>query len=221
MLNKKHTLVALLAAMLILFTLSGCTTTEKATSIREPDENYLGDFKPFQLDNAMCITKSYTGVLNPKEMDMYFAPRQNTVEARFQYSVNKVCLRFTYAERQAFLEGIKAYMDAYNAGNMPVRAPDKKNYFTRTPVTIEWGVLGLAYEADTYVRINYEYLEPDKPYMLATVEYARSKDKNDDAPSPIVDLYFSPSQLEALVELVNQDEFQARVDELNRQAFEW
>lgn len=221
MLSKKTTQVAILVSILMLLALTGCTTTAKTSTIREPDDHYLGNFDPFQLENAMCITQSFKGELSPKELQMYFAPRQNTVEAHFQYGIDKVAVVFNLEERKAFLEGILAYMEAYNAGELPVRSPDKKNYFTRTPVSVSWGVFGLAYKADTYVRINYEYLEPGKPYFLATFENAPSKSKDDDASSPVMNLYFSPSQLEMLLEIVDQDEFQARVDELSRQAFEW
>lgn len=216
--NINH-IVLIIAAVLILCIFTGCTTTQKTPQIREPDDHYLGNFNPFQLENAMCITKSFSGNLNPCELEMYFAPRTNTVEVHFSYGMNKVALVFNMEERNAFFEGIMAYMDAFNAGDIPVRAPDKKNYLTRTPVSVSWGVFGLAYSADTFVRINYEYLEAGKPYMLATFENADAKD--DDASSPVMNLYFSPSQLEALCEIVNQDEFQARVDELNRQAYQW
>lgn len=218
MMTKMKHVTAILTATLILCVFTGCVSTAPQAP-REPDEHYLGDFNPFQLDNAMCVTKSVTGSLNPCEMEMYFAPRKNTVEAHFSYAIDKVALVFNLEEREAFYEGIMAYMDAYNTGNMPVREPDKKNYLTRSPVTVSWGVFGLAYTADTFVRINYDYLEADKPYMLATFENATAKD--DDASSPLMNLYFTPSQLESLCEIINQDEFQSRVDELNRQAFEW
>ncbi len=209
----------IIVAVLILCIFAGCTTTQKTPQIREPDDHYLGDFNPFQLENAMCVTKGFSGSLNPCEIEMYFAPRKNTVEAHFSYGIDKVAIVFNLEERNALYEGIMAYMEAFNAGDMPVRAPDRKNYLTRSPVTVSWGVFGLAYTADTYVRVNYEYTEPGKPYMVATFENAKAKD--DDAYSPVMNLYFSPSQLEALCEIVNQDEFQSRVDELNRQAFDW
>lgn len=213
-------LAVLCAVFAIILACAGCTTTSKGeTTIREPDENFLGDFKPFQLDNCMAVTKSLSGTIIPKEMEMYFAPRQNTVEAYFSYGMDKIAVVFTLEERVAFKEGIMAYMEAYNAGNLPERAPDRKNYFTRTPVTVAWGVMGLSYSADTYVRINYEYLERGKPYFVATFESANAK--KDDTASPKMDIYFTPSQLEALLETIDQDEFQARVDELNRQAYEW
>lgn len=217
--TSRLTMLTVTAAVLILLTITSCASSKEPEAPRQPDENYLGDFNSFQLENVMCITKSATGKLNPLEMEMYFAPRTNTVQSRFTYGMDKVSLSFNYAQRQAFYEGIVAYMEAYNAGNMPVRDPDKKNFLTRTPVTVSWGVFGLAYTTETFVRINYEYLEPGKPYMVATFENEKAKD--DEAYSPVMNLYFTPSQLENLVEIIDQDAFQARVDELNRQAFEW
>lgn len=219
MMTKMKYSVLFIAVALILCVLASCTTTQKTPQIREPDDHYLGDFNPFQLENAMCVKKGVSGSLNPCELEMYFVPRKNTVEVHFSYGIDKVALVFNLEERNAFFDGIMTYMEAYNAGDMPVRNPDKKNYLSRTPVSVSWGVFGLAYTADTFVRINYEYLEAGKPYMLATFENADAKD--DDASSPVMNLYFSPSQLESLCEIVNQDEFQSRVDELNRQAFDW
>lgn len=216
--TSRLTVITAMATVLILLAFTGCVSKEPAAP-REPDENYLGDFNPFQLENAMCVTKTASGGVAPFEMEMYFAPRTNEVEARFTYGIDKVRLLFNLEERNAFYDGIVAYMEAYNAGDMPERKPDRKNFLARTPVSVSWGVFGYAYNAETYIRINYEYLEPGKPYMVATFENGKSKE--DDVSSPVMNLYFTPSQLESLVEIIDQDEFQARVDELNRQAYTW
>ena len=39
--------------------------------------------------------------------------------------------------------------------------------------------------------------------------------------SPNVDLYFSPSQLEALMEITDFEVIQMKIDELNKQAYEF
>ena len=205
----------------LLFTLASCAGMKPKQ--REDDPNFLGDFDPIRLENVMAL-RSVFGKIKPTEIRLYFVPRANVVEAHFRDGANAVALMFNAEQRRSLAEGIDLYAKAYAAyaaGDvkaLPERKPGRKNAFNRGKLSIAWGMLGTGRTAETEFRTNYEYLEKGKPYFMLTAEGA---DSSEDATvqSPLVHLYFSPAQLEVLLEITDSDALQKEVDVLNQKAF--
>lgn len=208
-------------AVIALFVFASCAGMRPKQA--EDDPNFLGDFDPIRLENVMAL-RSVLGKLKPTEIRLYFVPRTNVVEAHFRDSANAVVLMFTAEQRRTLAEGIELYAKNYAdyaAGNraaMPERKPGRKNAFNRGKLSIAWGVVSTGRTAHTEFRTNYEYLEKGKPYFMLTAE---SGDSSEDSAvqSPRTDLYFSPAQLEVLLQVTDQDALQAEVDTLKEKAF--
>lgn len=57
------------------FVFFSCTSTKET----EVDPNFLGDYEPIQLENAMGWVTLFDKE-KPKEIELYFVPRTNRVE---------------------------------------------------------------------------------------------------------------------------------------------
>ena len=191
------------------------------TNAENPD--FLGDFDPIRLEDVMALRVVF-GKLKPTRIRLYFLPRTNVVEAYLRDGMNAYALLFTQKEREALSDGITLYTrdyQAYAAGDknaMNVRAPSAKNAYNRGSLTVGWGAASTVRNGKTEFRTNYEFLEKGKPYFVFTAEPADDSE-DQDAQSPVLHLYFSPSQLEKLINTVNQDVLQEKVDELSQEAF--
>ena len=67
---------------------------------------------------------------------------------------------------------------------------------------------------------NYEYLEENKPYFKLKVN-ATPYPEEENVSSPNLELFFSPSQLETLINVVNYEVIYAKVEELKSEAYSW
>jgi len=194
-----------------------------APRVIEEDPNYLGDFNPIQLEDAMCIRESF-GNLKPTEIRLFFVPRTNTIEAYLRDGMTAYILLFESEERQDFIDGITSYGEAYAAyaegdtSTLIERDPTRKNYFNTGTMSVSWGVASAARNNTTTFQTNYKYLEPNKPYFELMVDATKDSD-NSTVMSPVLRLYFSPTQLETLLEQINQANLQQLVDNLEEAAF--
>ena len=222
---KKHgnvIICTVCAAVLAVF--ASCATAKVRDADKtDADPNFIGDFDPIRLEDAMAL-RTVMGKIKPTVLRLYFVPRTNIVEAHFRDGINAFVLMFDEDARNTIGEAGALYAASYgdyssgNAGAMPVRKPIKQNAFNTGNVSVAWGVTSTARNGETSFRTNYEFLEKNKPYFLLTVEAV--VDKTDSSTqSPPVNLYFSPSQLEALFEITGKDALREQVDELNKKAF--
>ncbi|WP_428769697.1 hypothetical protein V1L52_11200 [Treponema sp. HNW] len=231
--NKKSSRVSVLnfigfvAVLMFVFISLSCKSVQKVpngqSAEQSADPDFLGDFDPIRLENVMAL-RSVFGKVKPTEIRLYFVPRTNIVEAHLRDGMNAVVLMFTAEQRRTLAQGIELYGNAYaeyaggNRAAMPERKPNRKSSFNRGELSIAWGVIGLARTAETEFRTNYEYLEKGKPYFMLTAESADSSEDSS-IQSPRVDLYFSPAQLQTLLEVTEQASLQKQVDILNEKAF--
>ena len=222
---KKHGNVIICIAFTALLTVfASCATIKGGGADKaEADPNFIGDFDPIRLEDAMALRKVF-GKIKPTVLRLYFVPRTNIVEAHFRDGMNAFVLMFDENARNTIGEAGALYAASYGdyssgtANAMPVRKPTKKNVFNTGSVSVAWGVTAAARNGKSSFRTNYEFLEKNKPYFLLTVEAAVDKEDSS-TQSPPVNLYFSPSQLEALFEITDKDALREQVDELNKKAF--
>lgn len=212
------------ACVLLLAVFASCATAKVRDADKaDADPNFIGDFDPIRLEDAMAL-RTVMGKIKPTVLRLYFVPRTNIVEAHFRDGINAFVLMFDEDARNTIGEAGALYAASYgdyssgNAGAMPVRKPIKQNAFNTGNVSVAWGVTSAARNGETSFRTNYEFLEKNKPYFLLTVEAAVDKEDSS-TQSPPVNLYFSPSQLEALFEITGKDALREQVDELNKKAF--
>lgn len=214
--NVAKITIAIISLILLFSSIVSCSTT-KTKVAREPDENYLGDFDHFQLENGMSVVTSF-GNIKPKEIELWCVPRTNIIEAHFRDNVNKIALMWSYDARKTLIEAITMYMTKYEEGSLQNIKTTNKNAFNSGKISIAWGVAGLTRNANTIFYTNYEYLEENKPYFRITLKSASS---NDDSSvySPNVNLYFSPTQLQNLSETVSNEVIGEYIKELENNAY--
>ena len=215
---KKNIFISFLVLLLVIFSFS-CSSFRIVE--KEPDPYYLGDFNPFYIGDVMCLSKSTFGSSKPVELNFYFAPRTSNIEVRFTSGMNKVLLAWTPEECKAIFSSIEEYSELINSGvKLENRKPTKKNAFYNGKVDIYWGVGGYTRDTLATYFTNYEYLEENKPYFKVKVN-ATPYEKEENVSSPNLDLFFSPSQLENLINVVNYDTIYAKVEELKTEAYSW
>lgn len=205
------------ACVVLLVSLWGCATTSKEPVV---DPNFLGDYDPIQLENVMAWY-NFFGKEKPKELEMYFVPRTNNVEIYYREGQNKVCVILSQEQREQLKEVAALFTEGVEAGTLEDRKPTTKNAYYKSTCSVGWGVLGIGRVTEkSRLEYNHKYLKDGKVYL--SVRAYPAADKNDSSVySPDIELFFSPSQLETLFAQIDQSVLQARVDELNAQAYEY
>lgn len=211
------TITLLMICLSIMLSFVGCASKSVQEEVVDP--NFIGDFGPIQLETAIAVKSSLSGI-KPLELELYFIPRTNNVECYFRDAVNKICLVLSPENRLQVEEAVIEYMEQYQAQALAVEKPTRKNAYTRGETNISWGVMGLARSAEAPLRTNHEFLEENKPYFKITVE--ASPDKEDDSVySPTVEIYFSPAHLEDLFRILDQNTLVEMVKAKEAEAFKF
>lgn len=184
-----------------------------STPIPQDDPNFLGDFDPVQIGNVMASTVSF-GSQKSKEIEVFFAPRTNTIHLQLRDTINKINLSITKDLRTQFFEATTSFAASLNEDTLVNRKPTKKNAYSNSKCTIEWGITGSGHLTnDAQISFNYKYLDDNRPYFMIDLKSGPDTIM-EGAMSPQTDIYFSPSQLEDLYTMLSQENLQAIVDEL-------
>jgi len=191
-----------------------CKTAPKEKPV---DPNFLGDYAPIQFENLMGVSYNAKKI-KPLEIKAFFVPRMNTVELYFRLGINSMALVLDQETRETLLDSIYAYLEDYQEERfLPNYIPTKENVYKNGKLSISWGLLSPGYTAsDSPFRTNYKNLDA-KPYFYIYIQ--PSPDDKKENYSPKTEFYFSPSQLEALVEVLEQENLQAYIDELDTKAY--
>ena len=205
-------------SLLGIITFTSCSTTKNS---RENDPNYLGNFDPFYIGNVMCLTSTTFNNTKPATIDLYFAPRTNTIQSQFKDGMNNVCLMWTPEQCELLMKSIEEYIIAYNGDTkLENRKPKAKNAFETGKIEIYWGLGGYTRNTLANYYTNYEYLEENKPFFKINVS-ATPYPEEEHVSSPTVELYFSPSQLENLVATTDYSLIMEQLEQLQKEAYEW
>ena len=210
----------IITALCAFLMLAGCaTTSKKSTKNDSPYPTTLGDFSPFELGDAISVWKNGDDV-TPCEMTIYCVPRTNRIEFYFSKLMNKVCLMMDAEDYAEFEKNVQTYMTDYNESNFDKNhKPSKDNSYGLMKPGIAWGVFGYSYNADIKARFNYEIIG-GKPYFSMLMEQGLANGETD-IYSPIMTMYFSPSQLETIMELTSKDTIMEHIKELETEAYDF
>ena len=209
--------IYIISILCVFILLAGCATTSKKQEEESPYLTTLGDFSPFELGDAFGLWKSGNDVA-PCELTLYCIPRTNKIEIHYSRNINKVCLMMDAEACESFENCVKLYMADYNSGSFDKNyKPSKDNAYGTMKPGIAWGVFGYSYNADIKARFNYEIIG-GKPYFSMYLDQAKANGDSD-AYSPIMTMYFTPSQLETIMELASSETIAAHIAELENEAY--
>ena len=208
----------ILILLSVLFLLSACATTqEKPVKVR--DETYIADINPFIIDTFHYYASRKMG--HPKICDFTFsfAPRTNILYVTTRIGINYIRVGFTYQERKALLEIHDKYIEELNAGLIKNEKPTKKNAYSKSSASIDWGLAGLSYWTEATYMTNSYFLEPGKPYFRFYFVATECQDeRNEGTSSPPFYVYLSPAQWETIVQACSQEKLVAMTDQILAQA---
>lgn len=217
--KNNYSKIILFLSLILIFLLTSCVTNK--TVEKKQSEDFIADFDAFYLDDLFCLTETTFGNTKPAKISLYFNPRKSTIESRFKDGLNNVCLIWTKKEQQVLMDSIIEYMNQYNSGKkLENRKPTKKNSFFNSVIEIYWGITGYTRNTNANYYTNYVYLEENKPYFYLTV-LATPYPEEKDVSSPTIRLYFTPSQLEKLVEITDYDMIMERINQMQEEAYSW
>ena len=213
----KKTVYFIVFALCSFLMLAGCTTTSKKTEKESPYLTTLGDFSPFKLGEALSLWKSGDDV-SPCEMTLYCVPRTNKIEIYFSKYIDKICLMLDAEACEGFEENLKKYMEDYKEGHFDRNHnPTRANSYGIIKPSIAWGVFGYSYNADIKAYLNYEIIG-GKPYFSMLIDQGTAKGHSDIF-SPIMTMYFTPSQLETIMELTDPSIIAEHIKESEAEAY--
>lgn len=191
---------------------------EMALIIPDATETFIGDFDPVQLQSLMALTK-FNGKMKPKELRRNFlVPRTNGVEFYYRDLANEICFILNYKERQKLIDAGKQFLEAHEAHSFKKHKVNKKTAYYNSRCSLWFGVLEVSTgctKNDYYV--NYDIINKHA-YMVITFVASRVDDDNTTF-TPTTKLYFSPSQVQELIEVLDQDHLQAELAALIKRAY--
>lgn len=172
----------------------------------------LGDFDPISLPDIMSLGCSFNK-LNPRELTKnYLVPRTNKIEIYYREGVNSMCLILPESTRHAILDSIEKFRDGLDEGTLVDEKATEKNAFATGSCDVWWGVMSPSMGAElAKMCINCKFMD-DKAYFVLRVPSAQSTKPKGEW-SPYTEIYFSPSQLDSLAELLDQEKLQGLVQQ--------
>lgn len=189
-----------------------------ALLIPEPTEDFLGDFDPIQLQSLIGFTK-FSGKLKPKELRKnYLVPRSNAVEFYYRDTVNEICFILNYQERQKLIEAGKQFLQDHEDHSFKKHKVTKKTAYYTSRCSFWFGVTSVVNGTDKNdYFVNYDIIDKHA-YMVIAFVPSRVKDDHQ-LLTPNTKLYFSPSQVEELIEFLNQENLEAELSTLLKRAY--
>lgn len=204
-----------------LFIFSACATTQEKP-VRVRDETYIADINPFIIDTFHYYASRKMGKPKICDFTFSFAPRTNILYVTTRIGINYIRVGFTYKERMALLEIHDKYIEELNAGLIKNEKPTKKNAYSKSAASVEWGTMGITYETIATYMTNTYFLEQGKPYFrfyFVSTECQNEEDKGTSSPPFYV--YLSPAQWEKIIQVCQQDLLVSRTDEILAEANEF
>lgn len=205
----KNTFFKVLVVILS-FACFSCASTKKK------DKNMLGEFNAVNLGKVMvAVVPRIKTELSPREVTFIFSPKTNLVSFHHRFLGDTIWITLTYEERQAMIEAIKKYLQAYKNGELTETNNKKKAYFGKTSSYMDWGLLGVTYKAKPTLRFEYQQFgEKHLPYFIIATATQTSIDDDIKANSPAIRLALSPAKCQEFLIRLDQDNLQKIVDEL-------
>ena len=199
-----------------LFTISLFSCASKHKVAKERSDTFIADIDPFEIDEINLYASLALANPSPRNFALDFYPRSNSVTLEGRIAPDAINICFNYSERKKLYEAAQQYIQAYEEGTIKNEKPTKKNALVNGTLPLMWGVLGLSHSIDVKYSANIEYLEPSKPYFRIKLD--ATDDYTDNSTTPPINIYISPSQWQTLFELCNQEDLEARCDEILEEA---
>lgn len=227
-------------SVIILVFLTACSTTKTSNDVSEYSyddsyeyskqdvsdikkiapkmtDDFLGDFNTIKLEDLMFLVKSKNTV-KPKELkSIMLVPRNNTVEFSYRDLANSICFSLNKAERTKIIGACETFLQQYEEKTIPHHKVNAKTAYVNSYCHLWFGVTGPSNECSRQeYYVNCEFIDK-RPYLL--IQFVPSRCDTIDGFTPSSTLYMSPSQIRDFIEVMNQENLNALVQNLNEKAY--
>lgn len=203
--------------MLFLVLVASC-----ASSPKKKNPNFLGDFDAIQLPQIMMASVSrINSSLKPKNISFVFEPKTNIVSFHHRYLGDNIWIALNYENRQALIEAINKYLNAFQDRSLVSANNKKKAFFGKTTVFMSWGLLAVAHTAKPDLRFEYQLFGEKKlPYFILATRTQSALGK-DSANSPAIRLALSPAKCQDLLKRLEQENLVKIVADMEKEFNEY
>ena len=231
--KKINSLLAVAFTALSFVTVS-CATTESASIMGESASasgtslgaqpvypSKLGDFDPVSLPEIMALNYSFNKLKVSELSKNYLIPRTNKVEIYFRDTVNSICVILPEASRHAIIDAANQFLDELEAETIKDEKPTAKNAYASMKCDFWWGVLNYSSNGaeGAVLYANSKVIE-DKPYFVLRFPSSKGLSETKKVEySPYTEIYFSPSQLRDLCDILDQSFLEGVIQEKIDKAF--
>ena len=213
----KKTILTLTTLLLFTCIFTSCASKQKVQ--KERSEHFIADIDPFYIGELHLYTRMTVGSPKISDFELTYYPRSNVVSLKVKIGLDVIKIGFSYADRKKFYEAANSYIDSYENNMIKEEKPSKKNSILKDELPLSWGVFGYSHDISVKYMVNYEYLEPDRPYFR--LKFDATTDPEDGTTSPAFSIYISPAQWKQIFEICNQQALEAKCDEVLAQAEAW
>ena len=194
------------------------TGTALPTGNAQKYPTFVADIDPIQLDEFFGMSLSFNKLKVKQISKFYFVPRSNNIEIYYRSGANSLCLIFGQQAREGIISAATKFIEMQEASTLVDAKPTSANAFYSGACEVFWGVATPAngttkgsFHANCKFIDGLPYFVLRFPSTLATT--------SQNTYSPYEELYFSPTQLKFFCEQIQQENLQARVDEVASRAF--
>ncbi len=181
-------------------------------------ENFLANIDPVELGNIYFLHRNGKK-LTPKEVrNAYLVPRTNAVELHLHDGVNNLIIIWRKAERDKILDTCRTFLQQYDEKTLPHTKVNRKNAYFNSTCSLWYGVLTASNgcEKNKYYMIT-EFIDK-RPYLLLRFSPTQATSGGNQY-SPKVSLYMSPSQIRDFLEVMDQQNLEAVIEENKKKAY--
>lgn len=196
------------------------TNDEIILSQPEMNEDFIGDFDVFRIDDLMFLQKSKKTVKAKEVNGVYLVPRTNSVELHFRDGINSVVIILNKDNRNKILEACQTFLTQYDEKTLPHHKVNSKTAYFKSRCSFWFGVItptNGCHKNDFYA--NVEFIDK-RPYLLLHFLPSRCDDEvSSNIFTPKTSLYMSPSQIKDFMSLMDQENLNKKVEGLKQKAY--
>ena len=181
-------------------------------------DDFLANIEPVELEPIYFLKKNGKKMVPREVTKIALIPRTNAVEMHFRDGPNEIAIILRKSERDKILDACQTFLQQYEEKTLPHTKVQKKNAYFSSRCSLWYGLLSPSNgcEKNIYYVIC-EFIDR-KPYLL--IRFAPTENTSgQQAFTPKVSLYMSPSQIRDFIEQMNQEKLEESIKVNKKKAY--